>query len=57
MEVCDLSEVSVCPPRDGKKQNDYMKSFIFSLSGLITLDELHHRVLKGRGKYAQDVSQ
>uniref|UniRef100_A0A3B5LHG5 Vacuolar-sorting protein SNF8 n=1 Tax=Xiphophorus couchianus TaxID=32473 RepID=A0A3B5LHG5_9TELE len=25
--------------------------------GLITLDELHQRVLKGRGKYAQDVSQ
>uniref|UniRef100_A0A673Y1T6 Vacuolar-sorting protein SNF8 n=1 Tax=Salmo trutta TaxID=8032 RepID=A0A673Y1T6_SALTR len=25
--------------------------------GLITLDELHHRVLKGRGKFAQDVSQ
>lgn len=24
--------------------------------GLITLDELHQRVLKGRGKYAQDVS-
>uniref|UniRef100_A0A4W5JS14 Vacuolar-sorting protein SNF8 n=1 Tax=Hucho hucho TaxID=62062 RepID=A0A4W5JS14_9TELE len=23
--------------------------------GLITLDELHHRVLKGRGKFAQDV--
>lgn len=26
-------------------------------TGLITLDELHQRVLKGRGKYAQDVSQ
>uniref|UniRef100_A0A8C9R1Y8 Vacuolar-sorting protein SNF8 n=1 Tax=Scleropages formosus TaxID=113540 RepID=A0A8C9R1Y8_SCLFO len=25
--------------------------------GLITLDELHQRVLKGRGKFAQDVSQ
>ncbi|XP_077406843.1 vacuolar-sorting protein SNF8 [Vanacampus margaritifer] len=25
--------------------------------GLITLDELHHRVLMGRSKYAQDVSQ
>ncbi|XP_049614362.1 vacuolar-sorting protein SNF8 isoform X1 [Syngnathus scovelli] len=25
--------------------------------GLMTLDELHHRVLKSRGKYAQDVSQ
>ncbi|XP_056111473.1 vacuolar-sorting protein SNF8 isoform X2 [Rhinichthys klamathensis goyatoka] len=25
--------------------------------GLITLEELHHRVLKGRGKFAQDVSQ
>uniref|UniRef100_A0A3B4Z096 Vacuolar-sorting protein SNF8 n=1 Tax=Stegastes partitus TaxID=144197 RepID=A0A3B4Z096_9TELE len=25
--------------------------------GLITLDELHQRVLKGRGKYAQEVSQ
>ncbi|XP_045566122.1 LOW QUALITY PROTEIN: vacuolar-sorting protein SNF8 [Salmo salar] len=25
--------------------------------GLITLDELNHRVLKGRGKFAQDVSQ
>uniref|UniRef100_A0A3Q3LAG5 Vacuolar-sorting protein SNF8 n=1 Tax=Mastacembelus armatus TaxID=205130 RepID=A0A3Q3LAG5_9TELE len=24
--------------------------------GLITLDELHQRVLKGRGKYAQDVT-
>ncbi|XP_039599081.1 vacuolar-sorting protein SNF8 [Polypterus senegalus] len=28
-----------------------------SLSGLITLEELHQRVLKGRGKFAQDVSQ
>lgn len=27
------------------------------LIGLITLDELHQRVLKGRGKFAQDVSQ
>lgn len=30
--------------------------FVF-ITGLITLDELHQRVLKGRGKYAQDVSQ
>ena len=25
--------------------------------GLITLEELHQQVLKGRGKFAQDVSQ
>lgn len=35
------------------------RSLVFHLCvlGLITLDELHHRVLKGRGKFAQDVSQ
>lgn len=34
----------------------HFHSFFFP-AGLITLDELHQRVLKGRGKYAQDVSQ
>lgn len=32
-------------------------SFCPLLTGLITLEELHQQVLKGRGKFAQDVSQ
>lgn len=39
------------------KSNPFSPFCPLSPIGLITLEELHQQVLKGRGKFAQDVSQ